>query len=139
MWNPVLRGWIQCYGRFYKSALYPVFRYFDDLLVRWAMRKYKRLRRHHRQAAHWLAGVATREPRLFAHWYLLGPSAGRPDDGSRMSGDVQVRFCERPGVKFPRATHLVILVDAYRRHDWLLDGRPATPPGGIGKTPRRGQ
>ena len=26
--------------------LYPVFRHFNDLLVRWAMRKYKRLRRH---------------------------------------------------------------------------------------------
>src|SRR5574341_923957 len=25
-----------------------------------------------------------------------------------MSGDVQVRFCERPGVRFPRATHLVM-------------------------------
>ena len=25
-----------------------------------------------------------------------------------MSGDVQVRFCERPGVRFPRATHLVV-------------------------------
>jgi len=37
-----------------------------------------------------------------------------------MSGDVQVRFCERLGVKFPRATHLVILVDAHPRHDWLL-------------------
>jgi RNA-directed DNA polymerase len=27
MWNPVLRGWIQYYGRFYKSALYSVFRH----------------------------------------------------------------------------------------------------------------
>ena len=26
-----------------------------------------------------------------------------------MSGDVHVRFCERLGVKFPRATHLVVL------------------------------
>jgi RNA-directed DNA polymerase len=78
MWNPVLRGWIQYYGRFYRSALYPVFRHFNDLLVRWAMRKYKRLRRHHRRATHWLGGVAGREPRLFAHWYLLGlrPAAG---------------------------------------------------------------
>ena len=25
-----------------------------------------------------------------------------------MSGDVHVRFCESPGVRFPRATHLVI-------------------------------
>ena len=25
MWNPVLRGWINYYGKFYKSALNPVF------------------------------------------------------------------------------------------------------------------
>jgi RNA-directed DNA polymerase len=78
MWNPVLRGWIQYYGRFYRSALYPVFRHLNSLLVRWAMRKYKRLRHHHRRAEHWLGGVAKREPRLFAHWHLLGqrPAAG---------------------------------------------------------------
>ena len=63
---------------FYKSALYPVFRHFNGLLVRWAMRKYKRLRRHRRRASHWLGGLARREPRLFAHWHLLGvtPAAG---------------------------------------------------------------
>lgn len=78
MWNPVLRGWIQYYGRFYPSALYPVFRHLDTLLTRWSMRKYKRLRRHRRRAACWLGGLARREPRLFAHWSLLGlrPSAG---------------------------------------------------------------
>ena len=78
MWNPVLRGWIQYYGRFYRSALYPVFRHLDLHLVRWAMRKYRRLRRHRRRATHWLGGLARREPRLFAHWMLLGlrPSAG---------------------------------------------------------------
>ena len=78
MWNPVLRGWIQYYGRFYKSALYPVFRHFDTTLARWAMRKYKRLRRHRRHAVYWLGGTARREPRLFAHWNLLGirPTAG---------------------------------------------------------------
>ena len=31
-----------------------------------------------------------------------------------MSGDVHVRFCERPGVRFPRAAHLVILVRGSR-------------------------
>jgi RNA-directed DNA polymerase len=78
MWNPVLRGWIQYFGRFYKSALYPVFRHLNGLLVRWAMRKYKRLRRHRRRAEYWLGCLARREPRLFAHWYLLGlrPAAG---------------------------------------------------------------
>ena len=37
-----------------------------------------------------------------------------------MSGDVHVRFYERLGVQLPRATHLVILVDGYRRHDWRV-------------------
>jgi RNA-directed DNA polymerase len=46
MFNRQLQGWINYYGRFYKSMLYPVFRHFNDTLVRWAMRKYKRLRRH---------------------------------------------------------------------------------------------
>lgn len=78
MWNPVLRGWIQYFGRFYKSAMYPVFRHFNGLLVRWAMRKYKRLARHRHRAERWLGGIAQREPRLFAHWHLLGvkPAVG---------------------------------------------------------------
>jgi RNA-directed DNA polymerase len=78
MWNPVLRGWIQYFGRFYKSALYPVFRHFNGILVRWAMRKYKKLRGHRRRAEYWLGGIARREPRLFAPWHLLGlkPAAG---------------------------------------------------------------
>ncbi|HTE84820.1 MAG TPA: group II intron reverse transcriptase/maturase, partial [Dehalococcoidia bacterium] len=78
MWNPVIRGWIQYYGRFYRSALASVFRHLNDLLVRWAMRKYKRFRRHRRRAEHWLGEVARREPRLFAHWHLLGlrPAVG---------------------------------------------------------------
>ena len=46
MFDKQLQGWIGYYGRFYKSMLYPVFRHFNELLVMWAMRKYKRLRRH---------------------------------------------------------------------------------------------
>jgi RNA-directed DNA polymerase len=78
MWNPVLRGWIQYYGRYHKSALYPVITHFNGLLARWAMRKYKRLHGHRRRADHWLGGVARRDPRMFAHWHLLGlrPAAG---------------------------------------------------------------
>ena len=78
MWNPVLRGWINYYGRFYKSALHPVFRHLNRTLIRWASRKYKRLRGHQRRAEYWLGRVARREPRMFAHWQLLGlrPTAG---------------------------------------------------------------
>ena len=72
MFNAVIRGWIRYYGRFYKSALYPVFRHLNHTLMRWATRKYKKLRRHRRRARIWLARIAKREPQLFAHWQLLG-------------------------------------------------------------------
>jgi len=68
MFNRTLQGWIGYYGRFYKSMLYPVFRHFNDTLVRWAMRKYKRLRRHKTRARRFIADVARRQPYLFAHW-----------------------------------------------------------------------
>ena len=77
MFNPVLRGWINYYGRFYKSALYPVLRHMNRALTCWARRKYKKLSRHQRRAEHWLGSVAKREPRLFAHWQMgILPSAG---------------------------------------------------------------
>ena len=71
MFNPVIRGWITYYGRYYKSALYPTLRYLDRRLARWAMAKYKRLRRHRRRAEQWVRKAALRDQKLFAHWPLL--------------------------------------------------------------------
>jgi len=68
MFNTTLQGWINYYGRFYKSMLYPVFRHLNETLVRWAMRKYKRLRRHRARARRFIADIARRQPDLFAHW-----------------------------------------------------------------------
>ncbi len=48
--------------------LFLVLRRINEYLVRWAMRKYKRLRGHLTRAVKWLASVARREPGLFAHW-----------------------------------------------------------------------
>ena len=77
MFNPMLRGWVNYDGRFYKSALYPTLRHLDQVLVRWAMRKYKKLRRHKRRAEHWLGRSARKEPQLFAHWQMgVRPTAG---------------------------------------------------------------
>ena len=75
MFNPVIQGWINYYGRYYKSALYPTLRHLDRRLALWAMSKYKRLRRHRRRAGHWLLRVASRDPRLFAHWRMLHRAA----------------------------------------------------------------
>jgi RNA-directed DNA polymerase len=77
MFNPVLRGWINYYGCFYKSALYKVLRHVNRALVHWVRRKYKRFNRHRRRAEHWLGKIARRDPRLFAHWQMgVLPSAG---------------------------------------------------------------
>jgi len=71
MFDRQIRGWVNYYGAFYKSALYPTLRHLDRKLVLWATRKYKRLRGHRRRAAHWLERIARFRPRLFAHWPLL--------------------------------------------------------------------
>ena len=75
--NPSVRGWIGYYGRFYRSELSKSLRRIDAYLVRWAMRKYRKLRYARRRAVAWLARVRRRVPTLFAHWAAgLQPSAG---------------------------------------------------------------
>jgi RNA-directed DNA polymerase len=75
--NPSVRGWVNYYGRFYRSALTPALRHLERALVRWACRKYKRLRRHYPNAAHWLGRVARRAPQLFVHWQVgIRPATG---------------------------------------------------------------
>ena len=70
MFNPVLRGWMGYYGRFYKSELYSVYRRMNQALIKWAMRKYKRFRQRRKRARDWLGNVARREPSLFVHWEM---------------------------------------------------------------------
>jgi RNA-directed DNA polymerase len=70
MGNSIVQGWINYYGRFYKSRLYPLLRRINDHLVRWAMRKYKRLRRREKRARELLAEASRRSPQLFAHWRI---------------------------------------------------------------------
>ena len=68
MCNPILSGWIMYYGKFYPSALYPVYRHFNKSLVAWAMRKYKRFKGHKTNASLFLESVAEKRPHLFVHW-----------------------------------------------------------------------
>lgn len=77
MFNASLRGWLNYYGHFYKSQLYPVFRHMNLALVQWARRKYKKLERHKTRAIRWLGRLAKNLPKLFAHWQLgILPAAG---------------------------------------------------------------
>lgn len=63
MFNPIIRGWIQYYGQFYKSENYMVLRYMNEALVLWVRRKFKKLRFHIR-STHWLGKLAKRQLKL---------------------------------------------------------------------------
>ena len=66
--NPLIRGWINYYGAFTPSRLYPTFRALDAYLARWLQRKYKRFEHRWRRSLRFLAALRRREPELFAHW-----------------------------------------------------------------------
>lgn len=77
MFNASIRGWINYYGHFYKSQLYPVLRHMNEALIHWARRKYKKLERHKTRAIRWMGRLAKNLPKLFAHWQMgILPAAG---------------------------------------------------------------
>ena len=65
--NPIVAGWMNYYGRYYRSALDPLLQRVSTYLRRWAGKKYKRLRTY-RRFKRWWTGLQEREPGLFAHW-----------------------------------------------------------------------
>jgi len=77
MFNPVLRGWMNYYGRFHSSALQPLWRGVNDYLVRWLRRKYKHLARGVIRAAKALGRLADASPNAFVHWKLGHRPAAR--------------------------------------------------------------
>lgn len=67
-YNAKLEGWINYYGKFYKSELVTLFGRLNQRLTIWVTKKYKRYRGHRSRAKEWLARVAKQAPNLFAHW-----------------------------------------------------------------------
>jgi RNA-directed DNA polymerase len=65
--NPVIRGWTTYYGKFYRTELDGLLRRINTYLVRWARRKFRRLRAF-KKAKRWWNGLLRRQPALFAHW-----------------------------------------------------------------------
>jgi RNA-directed DNA polymerase len=74
--NSIVRGWINYYGCYRRSALYRIFGSLNTYLLRWALGKYKDLRGHWERARDWVNRVQRREPKLFAHWSMLPQRLG---------------------------------------------------------------
>jgi group II intron reverse transcriptase/maturase len=75
--NPSVRGWMNYYGRYYRSKCVLVLRHLNEVLAAWVRRKYTRFRRRERASTHWLGCIARRDPNLFVLWQLgIKPEAG---------------------------------------------------------------
>jgi RNA-directed DNA polymerase len=72
---PRVTGGTAYYCRFRGSEFQPVADPIDRVIVRWAMRKYKRLRGHKRRAFAWLDRVKRHRPSWFAHGWGRGTFA----------------------------------------------------------------
>jgi len=68
--NPMIRGWIQYYGKYRISALHKVFRMLNQQLVKWARKRYKRYKTSLKRAYKWLSRVQEQYLYLFYHWQL---------------------------------------------------------------------
>jgi group II intron reverse transcriptase/maturase len=69
--NPVVRGWVSYYAKFYPQILHRALVKIDLRLGRWARKKYKRLRGHKRQSWNWLKRIRANNPVLIVHWEFV--------------------------------------------------------------------
>lgn len=74
-YNNNIRRWMNYYSHFYQSALYGVDNHLDRKLIRWARRKYRKLKGKPQGAADWLKKVISKQPRLSVHWLAHGKVA----------------------------------------------------------------
>lgn len=72
LYNPQIRGWMNYFSHFYRSALHRLYDHIDQKLVRWAQSKYRKLAGKQARARRWLKKVVSRQPRLFVHWLAHG-------------------------------------------------------------------
>jgi RNA-directed DNA polymerase len=70
MLNPLLRGWIQYYGKYNPSALETMLRHVNLTLRGWVMRKFKRFQGRRVAAAIFLEKMVRLRSALFEHWRI---------------------------------------------------------------------
>jgi RNA-directed DNA polymerase len=69
--GPIVRGWMNYYGRFFRSQLQPLLKRINGYLVRWAGNKFRRLASFKR-VKRWWDRLVNRNRRLFPQWQWTG-------------------------------------------------------------------
>ena len=88
--NKVVQGWINYYGRFYKSGLYPLLRRINTYLVRWAKRKIQTAARPYHAGKTLVGGRRTTRTNPVRS--LEACAARRLDNGSWVSREAHAQF-----------------------------------------------
>jgi RNA-directed DNA polymerase len=70
--NPILKGWWQYYGRFYRTAMFKLFKYLDERLGYYLRRKYRDLWGHKGRSLRRLNQIAKQHPEWLVHWQKFG-------------------------------------------------------------------
>lgn len=69
--NPQIRGIIRYYGEFKKWALQNLIRRFHLRLVKWVLKKYKRMKGSYDKAYNWINAIKASYPTMFYHWTIF--------------------------------------------------------------------
>ena len=116
MYNPCIRGWIIYYSHFYRTQLRPTLVRIDAYVIRWARRKFKRMRHRTKGGRDWFDrfrranhissptgyyAMATAEHRerckSRGSCTVLGAPGGEiPPGNSTMMSRSRIKFAKRP-------------------------------------------
>jgi Group II intron, maturase-specific domain len=88
--NPIIAGWMNYYGRYYRAALTPLLRRVSIYLRRWAGKEYKRLRSYKRFNA--VVGRATRTRARPVRPLAVGPRVLKAGQKSWETGDCHAQI-----------------------------------------------
>jgi RNA-directed DNA polymerase len=76
--NPIVRGWLNYYGRYGKKELARVLENLNFHLRKWVQKKHKKYKHSPKRASKYLQRLYQAYPGLFAHWKVgISPSTGK--------------------------------------------------------------
>lgn len=77
IYNPVIRGWLNYYGKYGKKELANVLESINSHLISWIMRKSKKYKGKCKRAKELLKKISDKNNNIFAHWKVgILPKAG---------------------------------------------------------------
>jgi len=109
--NPCIRGRINYYSHFYKSAVHDSLRRIDFHLRKWARRKFKRFKQKPKSAREWFARFvrSTQSSSRTARFYMRTAGYREPDEPRGSRPVLRERGGETPPRHSPHSPRISLL------------------------------